>query len=858
MKEQDYMNIMGAIRGEYLEEAVSWDGSERRRIRQIRRMTVSFGAVAAALAVVVGMIAYKANRDKIDTANSDTESSLVEDPETTENLYGGHGALRQMTGNYGTACYDDENVYSGDAKWSVKSGGKVTYMSEDEIPDGLFMDGKHLLRLHDGRIFETDSFGKETELVDIEAFQFPMQIEPERIVKLRKLGERLLCMDYDENAQYPTLLIADLSNKVVYQQDDPTCCTLFPDGDTSYYAFNSVTGTLVHYALKNGSLTGEQLWDADEAYFACNAAAVQDGCLYLTAKKNDGNYENPDDAPERYLVVDLSSGQLRTDAVLAPDARSYIGTAFYTAEIKNGVFCVYRNAFTDTDPEGGKPVFSVPVDQYFDTERYGMPQMPDFLSIYESEEMMIVYLPMTSDGVPRPSKHGEEGAMIDLKTGKVLYFGENYNYSTPDDSSSPAETVSATSVRGGTGTDVTGTTVNGTGTETTAYPAQTTASAAAFTVEAGHNVFGGTGFLHVIDGTYWMDDNEFYETAQSGTRFTLDQNNILRSAGSICRKNGCRHDNESCPIFHYNFEGIRSNPNSDAYDGQNVSLVPGTLSLNELFVQRGTKLFLVDGNTGAETLWIDVKPFGGLNFGDKDLKINRVTSVRGAKYIDIGKYLLSCSVSLDVPGVDPDATYLLLADRRSGTQKLVSMPGPEGFDRDMLMWGDWCQDLAENGDIYVLQNNSTLVRFDTDLNRLGSYPIPAAADALPCSRAWCVVRNVMWYLNAKDQWCSFDLNSRAVTVVKEQTGISFHELGTPECFFHSETGLFFAKKGAELMMFRYDMANSEMTGIPCWGLLFRQNVNLFNGTFFGVDADGPSGQTVFFNFQTPEWTPTMF
>ncbi|MBR3418159.1 MAG: hypothetical protein IKG82_05660, partial [Oscillospiraceae bacterium] len=452
MKEQDYMNIMGAIRGEYLEEAVSWDGSERRRIRQIRRMTVSFGAVAAALAVVVGMIAYKANRDKIDTANSDTESSTVEDIETTENLYGGHGALRQMTGNYGTACYDDENVYSGDAKWSVKSGGKVTYMSEDEIPDGLFMDGKHLLRLHDGRIFETDSFGRETELVDIASFQFPMQIEPERIVKLRKLGERLLCMDYDENAQYPTLLIADLSNKVVYQQDDPTCCTLFPDGDTSYYAFNSVTGTLVHYALKNGSLTGEQLWDADEAYFACNAAAVQDGCLYLTAKKAENGSGNTDTLPERYLVVDLSSGQLRTDAVLAPDARSYIGTAFYTAEIKNGVFCVYRNAFTDTDPEGGKPVFSVPVDQYFDTERYGMPQMPDFLSIYESEEMMIVYLPMTSDGVPRPSKHGEDGAMIDLKTGKVLYFGENYNYSTPDDSSSSAEAVVTTAVSGG-GTD---------------------------------------------------------------------------------------------------------------------------------------------------------------------------------------------------------------------------------------------------------------------------------------------------------------------------------------------------------------------------------------------------------------------
>ena len=70
MKEQDYMNLMGTIRGEYLEEAVSWDGSERRRIRQIRRMTVSFGAVAAALAIVVGMIAYKEQKQKIPTADS--------------------------------------------------------------------------------------------------------------------------------------------------------------------------------------------------------------------------------------------------------------------------------------------------------------------------------------------------------------------------------------------------------------------------------------------------------------------------------------------------------------------------------------------------------------------------------------------------------------------------------------------------------------------------------------------------------------------------------------------------------------------------------------------------------------------
>ena len=59
------------------------------------------------------------------------------------------------------------------------------------------------------------------------------------------------------------------------------------------------------------------------------------------------------------------------------------------------------------------------------------------------------------------------------------------------------------------------------------------------------------------------------------------------------------------------------------------------------------------------------------------------------------------------------------------------------------------------------------------------------------------------------------------------------------------------------MMFRYDMANTEMTGVPYYGLLFEQNINLVNGTFFGVEEDNPSGKIVFFNFAAPGWMPNL-
>ncbi len=859
MKEQDYMKLMGSIRGEFLEEAVSWDGSERRRIRQIRRMTVSFGAVAAALAVVIGMIAYKTNKDRIDTADSDTESSIIDDLEGRQNLYHGHGELRQITGANGTICYDDEYVYEWSAKWSVRSGGRTVRLEADDVPQNLYKDGEHLFTVHDNKIFETDSFGNETLLIDIAAFKTNQKIDTNRITKIQKLSNRLVALFTDEpqNITAETVLIADLQKKEITLQPEVGGSKLFPDTENSYYVFGMQAEALVRFDMDTGN--GDSIWLVaseynDPAYnLELKDAVMQNGKLYLTGKYYKVGEEDPNSVPDQYMVLDVETKKL-TEKKYGSNERIYAGTAFVRAAIEDGSFNVYRSTL---DLENEKLVFSVPVSQYLDTETYEMPDMPDFLSVYESDDMMIVHLPLSTDGMPRPSLHGEEGVLIDLKTGKTLYYGENYSLSTQDETSLAEHlTTTAVSGTGATVSMLSGTTVSANGTSgTSTSAAQTTG--AQFTVAEDSNILGGHGNLIALGNAFWMDDGEFYELGQTGNRFAIDQDNNLRLSGSICRKNGCKHDNESCPIFHYNLEGIRTNPNSAAYDGQNVNLVQGTIIMNDLFVQRGTKLYDIDFQTGAETLWIDVKPFGGMNIGDNDLMIFSIDSVRGAHNSDIGKYLLRCGVSEDVPGVDMDASYLLLVDRNSNTQKLVGEVGPEGYDSEMLMWGEIHQDIAENGDIYVLQNGNTLVRFDTNLNRIGSYPLPVADDAKPCERAWCVVHNGMWYLNAKDQWCSFDLNTRAVTVVKEQTGISYHESGSPECISFENSGIFFAKKGTELMMFRYDMANTEMTGVPYYGLLFEQNINLFNGTFFGVEEDNPSGKIVFFNFAAPGWMPNL-
>ncbi len=136
MKENDYMKWMEGIHEEYLVEAASWTGNERRHIRMMRRYAAGMGGVAAALAVVIGGIAYT-NRKMPNIANGGIPEG--------QNFLGGKGALHcYVEGNPNeTANYtanriwlrDDENWYNV-SDGILHPNGSITAL----IPDGWEAD----------------------------------------------------------------------------------------------------------------------------------------------------------------------------------------------------------------------------------------------------------------------------------------------------------------------------------------------------------------------------------------------------------------------------------------------------------------------------------------------------------------------------------------------------------------------------------------------------------------------------------------------------------------------------------------------------------------------------------------------
>ena len=863
LKEQDYMKIMGSIRGEYLEEAVSWNGAQRRRIRQIRRMTVSFGAVAAALAMVIGMIAYKASKDKIDTADQDKESSVNDDLEKQKNLYGGHGELRQISGEGGTICYDDDYVYEWDARWSVRSGGKVTYMNEDEKPQGLFMDGEHLFRLHDGKIFETDSFGKETVLIDIAEYKTDQEIDTNRITKIQKLSNRLVALFTDEpqDITAETVLIADLQKKRITLQPEVGGIKLFPDTESSYYVFGMQAQALLRYDMDTGS--GDVVWLASAEYdnsgdrLEFKDAVMQDGTLYLTGRYYRYGEEDLNIVPERYWILDVNTLK-KTEKVYSSNERIYAGTAFLRALFEDGKYCVYRSTLA---LENEKLVYSVPVDWYFDTEAYGMPKQPMYLPLYESEDMLILHLPRTTDDdIPHLAKHGEEGVLVDLKTGKVIYYGEHYDSGTPDDSSI-AEAISTTVVSGTVlgnaenGTTVSGTTQNSTAAGGTTTTAAQNGNAARFTVADGSNIFGGEGYLYPQIGRFCMDGSgDLYEIGYSGERLRpySAQSLMFINSGSICQKETCKHNDESCPLYHYNLNETRMNADGSPKDGVQVQL------LDSAHVQRGTKVYTIDERTGAETLLFEISQVNGIRLGDGDLRIGALTKI-GSADESAERYFVNISLSLDLAGVDPDSTYLMLVDAKRGTQKLIGRPGPEGIDENNISWGFMQQDYHDA--VYAMQNQNTLVRVDARTGTMTSYPLDNGSDGAPLFNAWCVRDNKMWYADNFGRWLCFDLNTKKTTVIKENIPLEYGYAGNAHCV-NIGDGMFVAIKKADdgysrtLIFFRYDWKNStEQYVSNITPLTDLEGAVSYMGNYM-VLFQAQDGYGLFYQ-EIPDWDPTF-
>ena len=456
MKEQDYMNIMGAIRGEYLEEAVSWDGSERRRIRQIRRMTVSFGAVAAALAVVIGMIAYKANKDRIEIANSVPESSIVSTPDESSqvpvieqetNLFGGHGELRRVKDARGDIFYDDEYVYMGTNKVSLLQSGKYIPMDDSEIPKGLMSDGKTLFRLHDGKLFETDSYGNETELMNLADYQLPNAGENAQILSAKKISSRMLVILYGQPdwsaAEY---LVVDLQNKQVLKMKQGLS-GLTEISETSFYALDYTDGSLYRISLNNGELLEENvlgpIYQQEDTPVGVESAKLDGKQLYMIVR--DETYSGGEPAA-RHVVRDLATGKM-AETEFPQNQNAYLGSALIRTGVEDGRLAAYRS---NPDLSNEMRILYLPFADYIDTQTYGTPDLRLGGMLFESAELVILNLPVTdSEGRQIPTLHGEEEVIIDLRTGKTVFTGRNYDDGTePEAVTAAPVTVTAAATTG--------------------------------------------------------------------------------------------------------------------------------------------------------------------------------------------------------------------------------------------------------------------------------------------------------------------------------------------------------------------------------------------------------------------------
>ena len=185
MKEQDYIKIMDRISEHHIEEAVSWDGSAQKNRRSIRRLSLGIGAVAAAIAVIIGGIGFDAYRRNL-SADSGEDMDISEEG---GNVFGGHGAVTGfVSNNYTTLFRDDENYYlyytfqHSYVQWPINgSTGLKRIEINPDLPDetgtggprqaekelNLLTDGERLYTYHDGHLFITDGCGNETDFMSV-------------------------------------------------------------------------------------------------------------------------------------------------------------------------------------------------------------------------------------------------------------------------------------------------------------------------------------------------------------------------------------------------------------------------------------------------------------------------------------------------------------------------------------------------------------------------------------------------------------------------------------------------------------------------------------------------------------------
>ena len=441
MKENDYMKWMEGIHEEYLVEAASWTGNERRHIRMMRRYAAGMGSVAAALAVVIGGIAYT-NRKMPDIANGGIPDG--------QNFLGGKGALHCFVeGNPNeTESYSADRIWlRDDENWyNVSDGilhpnGSITAL----IPDGweadpvwknnpyyayaadgaaLLTDGEKPYLVQENKISKISDRAELTDFytVNVELGGRAIDGKYIHVNAMRALQGGWYWVNYSVDSSVETKdgeaqvdWIAEsfdlffnpetgAENRLTAQQNANSALTyLQPASDSSYY-FLSDSGI------------AEAAFDGSSDQILCQLKVKPDQVLCIHDQMYDYLTVNADSIGAEHGSYTFTGEQPYSpvDMPHAADVKA--------VSIGEGCYVIYTEIIEDEHyacptllaPMAGAP-FGFPVCG----DDFTFPQHSDSAIVLADADTLLVRLP--AEGL----KH-EQFAEVHIKACDVAYFGKGY------------------------------------------------------------------------------------------------------------------------------------------------------------------------------------------------------------------------------------------------------------------------------------------------------------------------------------------------------------------------------------------------------------------------------------------------
>ena len=462
MKDQDYIKIMDRISKNKIEEAFTWDASANKTRRSIRRLSLGIGAIAAAIAVVIGGIGYNAHREHL--ANPAGNSSGTENADQ-QNLFGGHGEIKCTLGNSGNILYSDDEYYYfptaiGTGKESASVGGpspdSFTYLRweidggsvcEQRTYDGILLtDGEQLYTYHDGQLFSMDSFGNETFFSGV----------PWKPCRIQKLSDDWY------------FLAAFIEDSWIDGDPQPYGLLDKPGEGFRFFDYGDVCsdgkGDTIYYRSEN-QIYAAPRYTPDHAYLLADVGDAPDAIADWTVDANNLYYIAASDFGAQYCMKPLNpdAEEKEWDCFDTSDPEP-IRNYYYFNQLKSELFSV---TYTDHDDDlafyvcaSGEPLFPPGVSSesypYSVTaaELWGdhLPDMNErpLMDFYDTGEHIIFTL-------PKNGKNGEQIVQVNKETGEYQYIGENYAPEQPqtaeqtDEVQASAEDSTETNFLGGKG-----------------------------------------------------------------------------------------------------------------------------------------------------------------------------------------------------------------------------------------------------------------------------------------------------------------------------------------------------------------------------------------------------------------------